>query len=437
MLQVMTDAPFGQRRPLNSRLAMVAIALSTIAPFAATAHATSITNDHSGKRPVLLCDDAHEMLSNNDEMRTAETLALGKDIQFRPDTSDEKCTSLAALLKFNGSQVLITAVVSDPGESGLDQGSSLSAYFFRQTGSALRLVTVKRDFTESNGVLGKSGDINAAHFGTDDGMTVNGGISLQGYSTDLTNSYVFRNGGIVSLGMVPTGWSNGGAEEDESKAVTITGRVETGLSKPDRVRVIYTRSVGSGAEQTSATIWRSQAGKFALEAGTIPTEIISGFELGTDVIAKNGTPMPEIDSKADPAPVVAAGSDTIWSIDDIGMKAPSAAVADAIRQDPNYPSICKLTGREMLPSLSATNATWFVTTSNRCDAGAGNGPVWIVSVAPAGNATVIFSGFRHAVKAENGVHGEFHDMFVNGDARNSKSGELYTFDGQAYRKNGS
>ena len=48
---------------------------------------------------------------------------------------------------------------------------------------------------------------------------------------------------------------------------------------------------------------------------------------------------------------------------------------------------------------------------------------------------MVFSAFRHAVKAESSLHGEFHDMFVNGDARNPKSDEIYTFDGASYRKN--
>ncbi|MGM4986674.1 hypothetical protein [Rhizobium sp. 11_C7_N12_5] len=376
------------------------------------------------------------MLANNTDMRMAETLAFGKNVRFRAEGSSEKCVSLAALMTFTGSRVLITAIAPDPGESGLDQGSSLSAYFFRESGSTLRLVTVKRDFAESNGALGNVGDINAAHFGADDGMMVNGGISQQGYSNDLTDFYVFRNGSIVRLGMVPTGWSNSGAEEDDSKAVTIAGRIETGLPQPDRVRVTYTRSVRGDDERSSVAIWRSQAGKFVLEAGSVPEEIITGFELAGDVIARNGTPVPATDASPPPS---AAGTSShgVWSIDDIGMVPPSSDVTEAIKHDSNYPPICKLTGREMLPSLSATNKTWFVTTSNRCDAGGGTGPVWIVSVAPTGKASVVFSAFRHAVKAENGLHGEFHDMFVNGDARNPKSGEIYTFDGVTYRKSGS
>ncbi|NTJ65867.1 hypothetical protein G6M50_16380 [Agrobacterium rhizogenes] len=412
------------------------IALSTmIGLWGATARGAS-GDDHPSKAQAPLCEDVRDMLANNTDMRMAETLAFGKNARFRAEGSSEKCVSLAALMTFTGSRVLITAIPPDPGESGLDQGSSLSAYFFRESGSALRLVTVKRDFAESNGALGNVGDINAAHFGADDGMMVNGGISQQGYSNDLTDFYVFRNGSIVSLGMIPTGWSNSGAEEDDSKAVTVTSRVETGLPQPDRVRVTYTRSAGGGDEQSSVAIWRSQAGKFVLEAGTVPEEIITGFELAGNVIARNGTPVPATDA-APPPPAAGTGSPGVWSIDDIGMVPPSPDVTEAIKHDSNYPPICKLTGREMLPSLSATSKTWFVTTSNRCDAGGGTGPVWIVSVAPTGKASVVFSAFRHAVKAERGLHGEFHDMFVNGDARNAKSGEIYTFDGLTYRKNGS
>jgi len=432
----MTNANRSKWYPITLLPVTAAMAMSILVVlWGATAHSAS-SDDHSSQTQVLLCDDVRDMLANNADMRMAETLAFGKNARFRAVGSSEKCTSLAALMKFTGSRVLITAIATDPGESGLDQGSSLSAYFFRESGSSLRLVTVKRNFADSNGALGNVGDVNAAHFGPDDGMTVNGGISQQGYSNDLTDFYVFRSGSIVSLGMVPTGWSNSGAEEDNSKAVTITGRVETGLPQPDRVRVTYTRSAGGAKEQSSVAIWRSQAGKFVLEAGDVPQEIIAGFELADDVIAKNGTPVTATEA-APPQPVASTESQGVWSIDDIEMAVPSPAIAEAIKQDSNYPPICKLTGREMLPSLSTMSRTWFVTTSNRCDAGGGTGPVWIVSVAPTGKTAVVFSAFRHSVRAENSLHGEYHDMFVNGDARNPKSGDVYTFDGTTYRKSGS
>jgi hypothetical protein len=432
----MTNANHGKIRLIALLPITAGMAFSTmVGLWGATAHGAS-GDDHPSKAQALLCEDVRDMLANNTDMRMAETLAFGKNARFGPSGSSEKCISLAALMTFTGSRVLITAIAPDLGESRPDQGSSLSAYFFRESGNALRLVTVKRDFAESVGALGNVGDINAAHFGPDDGMMVNGGISQQGYSNDLTDFYVFRNGSIVSLGMVPTGSSNSGAEEDHSKAVTVTSRVETGLPQPDRVRVTYTRSAGGSDEQSSVSIWRSQAGKFVLEAGSVPEEIITGFELAGDVIAKNGTPVPTTDAAP---PLLAAGAQAqgVWSIDDMGMAPPSSEVTEAIKHDSNYPPICKLTGREMLPSLSATNKTWFVTTSNRCDAGGGMGPVWIVSVAPTGKASVIFSAFRHAVKAENGLHGEFHDIFVNSDVRNPKAGEIYTFDGATYRKSGS
>jgi hypothetical protein len=391
--------------------------------------------DHPSQVQVLLCDDVRDTLAKNADMRVAETLAFGKNARFRASDSSEECTSVAALMKFTGSQVLITAT-TDPAESGFDQGAHLSAYFFRQSGAALRLVTVKRDFADGNRSWGNAGDVDAAHFGADDGMMVNGGVSQQGYSNDSTDFYAFRNGGIVSLGMVPTGWSDSGAEDDDSKAVTITGRVETGLTPPDRVRVTYTRSAGGGDKGSSVAIWRSQAGKFVLEAGNVPEEIITGFELADDVVAKNGTPIEAADA-ASPLPTAGSGSQGVWSIDDIGMGPPSPEVAETITHDPDYQPICQLMGREMLPSLSVAKKTWFVTTSNRCDAGGGNAPVWIVSVASNGKAAVVFSAIRHAVKPGSSLHGEFHDMFVNDDARNPKSGAVYTFDGATYRKNGS
>ncbi|WFU05745.1 hypothetical protein QA648_21485 (plasmid) [Rhizobium sp. CB3171] len=323
---------------------------------------------------------------------------------------------------------MITAT-TDPGESSPSQSAHLSAYFLRDSGNQLRLVASKNNFADSNGSWGNAGEIGTAHFGPDDGMMVTGGTSQQGYSSESTDFYAFRNGGIVSLGMVPTGWSNDDAAATENEAITVTGKVETDLPQPDRVRVTYMRSAHGEDNRTGVAIWHSQNGQFVLEAGSIPEEIAENFDLDANVVAKNGTPI----GSADAAPSAIAGK-TLWSINDAGMEQPESAIIEAIKQDPNYPSICRLTGKKMLPSLSEGAATWFVTTSNRCDAGAGLAPVWIVSVGPTGKASIVLSEFLRAVKIQDSRHGDFRDIVVNGDAKLPDSGDIYSFDGTTYRK---
>ena len=428
------SAAAGKRRSTIAFWAAICLTIPTmVAPLGRAAYAAS-GDTSSNRTNVLFCEDVRDTLAKSADMHEVKAIAFGNKARFRAADSSEGCTSLAALLKFAGSRVLITAT-TDQGESAHGQSAHLSAYFFRDSGATPRLVTVKRNFADGNGSWGNAGDITAARFGSDDGMMVSGGMSQQGYSSHSMDFYAFRNGGIMSLGTVPVGWENGGAETDDSKVVTITGRVETGLPQPDRVRVTYTRSAASGDDQSSVAIWHSQAGKFVLEAGSLPQELVAGFDLAADVVARNGTPV----APTDAAPIPAAGGKPsgIWSINDTGMATPSPDVAEAVKGDPNYPPICKLVGKEVLPSLSVHAKTWFVTTSNRCDAGGGVGPVWIVSVPSAGKASVVFSGFRHAIRIESTLHGEFHDVFVNGDADNPDSGEMYSFDGTIYRKSGS
>jgi len=384
------------------------------------------------KAALMLCGDVRDALGKDADLREAAAAAFGKNVRFQADDATEGCVSLPALLKFDEARVLITAE-TDPEPQAPGQSAHLSAYFLRNVGGALRLVTVKRHFADGIGSWGKSGDITPARFGADDGMMVSGATSTQGYSHHTANFYAFRNGGIVSLGTIPTGWSNGGAETDDSKEVSITAKVDTGLPQPDRVRVTYTTSAGRRSGDTIA-IWRSEAGNFVLEAGSVPKDIITAFELPPRVVAKNGT---AIAADAKPAATTAeTHANDAWAISDAALTVPSPEVADTVKQDPAYPPICKLIGQEMTPSLSAKARTYFVTTANRCDAAQGLGPVWIVAVASPGKAEVVFSAIRHAVKAQATIRGAFHDIFVNDDARNPASGDSYTFDGKAYRKAG-
>ncbi|MEW6642025.1 MAG: hypothetical protein AB1586_16085 [Pseudomonadota bacterium] len=409
-----------------------------IASLGSVAHAAPV-QQASAQRPILLCRDVRDTLGKDAALRAAEAAALGTNTRFQEDNAQaddasDGCTSLAALLKFGDVQVLITAE-TDPGPGAPGESAHLSAYFLRTSGGALRRVAVKRKFADGIGSFGNAGDISSARFGSDDGIIVSGSTSQQGFSSGSANLYAFRHGSIVSLGTIPTGWSNGGSENDDSKVVSITGKADTGLPQPDCVRVTYTRSVGSRSS-TKTSIWRSEAGKFVLEAGSVPQEIITAFALPPDVVAGNGTPI----ATADLAQTASAGGSHpkgAWAISDAGLVPLAREVAEAVNRDPAYPPVCKLVGQEMTPSLSESARTYFVTTANQCDAAQGLGPVWIVSVPPNGQAEIVFNAIRHSVRAQSAIHGGFHDLIVSDDAKTPASGETYAFDGKAYRKSGS
>lgn len=429
MIVAVKILPLANQRPNTPWNIVAAICLAPPAMTlwgTSTAHSAAVNQAH-----VLLCADDKDTVTDNYDMRQAVTAAFGKELRFQAADSSRGCTELAGLLKFADAKVLMTAT-TDAGESSPSQSAHLSAYFFRGSSDRLQLVASKENFGESNGSWGNVGEISAAHFGPDDGMMATGESSQQGYSNESADFYAFRNGGIVSLGMVPTGWSNDGAAASENEAVTVTGKVETDLQRPDSVRVVYTRSAHGEDDRTSVAIWHSQAGKFVLEAGSVPKEVVENFDLDADALARNGTAI----DPADAAPSTATGKERqdLFSINDAGMEQPASEIIEAIKKAPNYPHICKLTGKKMLPSLSEGMATWFVTTSNRCDAGGGLGPAWIVSVAPSGKASVVLSEFLRAVKIQDSKHGDFRDIVVNGDAKHPDSGDIYSFDGTTYRK---
>lgn len=433
MVLAVKRAVLRQARPNSSPKIAAAACLALVATvFCGTSIAHSASqNAHSSKAQILLCYEYRGTLADNSDKYEAVTAAFGKDLHFQVSGSSYGCTGIAALLSFAGAKVLITAT-TDTGEISASLKAHLSAYFLRDFGGQLRLVASKDNFAVSRLPWGNVGEITTAHFEPDDGMMITADVSQQGYSNEQTDFYAFRNGGIVSLGMVPIGWSNDGAAATENEVVNITAKIETDLQRPDSVRVTYTESAHGKDDETTVAIWHSQAGKFMLEAGSVPKEIVENFGLDADIFARNGTTIDPADTAASTA--VGKERQNLWSINDAGMEQPASEIVDAIKRNPNYPSICKLTGRKMLPALSEGTATWFVTTANHCDAGGGSGPVWIVSVAPTGKASVVLSQFLHAVKIQDIRHEDFRDIIVNGDPKFPDSGDIYSFDGAAYRK---
>jgi hypothetical protein len=117
------------------------------------------------------------------------------------------------------------------------------------------------------------------------------------------------------------------------------------------------------------------------------------------------------------------------------LSTPPPAILDTIKHDPAYPPVCKLVGREMIPSVSTSLRSWFVATANKCDWGADLGPTWLVTQPAAGPATIVLSVIGHRVTLDPSVHDGFHDIVLS-DKTQKAAGAHYGFDGKSYRKQG-
>lgn len=398
----------------------LALAFMTVV---SVAHAAA--PDHS----VTLCSDADDAMREDPTLRAASTAALGTGVRIQAYADSEACTSLTALLTFDDTDVLVTAL-SDRGGADAGDTAHLSAYFLRNEGGSLRLVDTKLRFADSAASWGKAGDIGPAHFGQDNGMIISASQSSEGYSTTTADLFVFRSGQIVHLGVIPTDWGNGGAAGSKSKEISIHGKVEAGL-RGDRVRVIYTQTSGQHGS-TMTSIWRSEAGHFVLETGNVPADIIKAFALPANIVARNGTPVPAGDAGS----ASQASEGGSWTIADSGLSTPPPAIVDAIKHDPAYPPVCKLVGREMTPSVSTGIRSWFVATANKCDWGADLGPTWLVTQPAAGPATIVLSVIGHRVTLDPSVHGGFHDIVLSDKGQKPAAGAHYGFNGTSYRKQG-
>ncbi|WP_157817164.1 hypothetical protein [Bradyrhizobium sp. SK17] len=390
--------------------------------------AASLANAATSDRSITLCSEAGDAMRKDPALRAASTAALGASVRIQTDGDSEACTTLAALLAFDDTRVLVAAV-SDRGGADAGDTAHLSAYFLRNEGGSLRLVDTKLRFADSAASWGRAGDIGPAHFGQNNGMIISADQSSEGYSTTTADLFVFRSGQIVRLGTIPTDWGNGGAAGSKSKEISVHSKVETGL-QGDRVRVIYTRTSGQHGS-TMTSIWRSEAGHFVLEAGKVPADIIKAFALPANIVARNGTPVPAGDAGS----TSQAGEGGSWTIADSGLSTPPPAILDTIKHDPAYPPVCKLVGREMIPSVSTSLRSWFVATANKCDWGADLGPTWLVTQPAAGPATIVLSVIGHRVTLDPSVHDGFHDIVLS-DKTQKAAGAHYGFDGKSYRKQG-
>ncbi len=378
-------------------VALLALAGCPIAPALAA----------SPRLAPLLCANVRGDAAKDPALDAAIGVAFGPDRRFQSAAASDEappCDSIAALLHFSGADVLVTAHTKGGLTAHVDT-AQLSAYFLRKENGGFRLVTVKRDFTEGASGWGNAGTVAAAHFGADDGMMVSGGYTEQGYTTSTASFYRFDAGGIVSLGTIPTGWSNGGAEADASKAIFVDAKIDTNAT-PGRVRIIYTRRA-AGANQTDETVWRSDHGAFVHESGTLPKEITDNFDVS-------------------PPPML--------SIEDHRLGPVPAKIEAAIKRDPDHYGACKLIGEVILPSLSVSQPTYFVTTADACDWGAALGPIWIVAMGDNGQASTVLTSGGYWVKVAGQVEHGFHTITVGAETAGARSDQAYAYDGRIYRK---
>ena len=240
-----------------------------------------------------LCSDAYAVQLKRPDMKAAVAAAFGQHVRYLPKAeagADDApaCQSLAALLRFDGADVLITSH-TDGGPVGHATAAQLSAYFLRREGGSLKLVTVARDFADGEDGWGMPGDIMKVRLGSDDGMVVSGGYAAQGETTSTAAFYAFRNGGVVSLGSIPMGWDNSGVGQDSGKAIAIDGKFDAANLQTSRVPVVYVRQE-QGKAQIFQAMWRSDGEKFVLESGAVPRDLVDNFELPADMVSANGTP---------------------------------------------------------------------------------------------------------------------------------------------------
>jgi hypothetical protein len=387
-----------------------AILLKAATFLALTACAITPALAASPNSAPLLCASVRASAAKDGALDAAIAVAFGADRRFQSDEAAKSdaappCEVIAALLHFSGADLLVTSHTPG-GLMGHADMALLSAYFLRKENGGLRLVTVKREFAGGASGWGDAGTVTAAHFGADDGLVVSGGFTEQGYTTSTASFYRFHDGGIVSLGTIPIGWSNGGAEADASKAIYVDAKIDTDPPQPDHVQIVYTRKAAGGS-QTAETSWRSEHGKFTLESGTLPKEITDNFDVS-------------------PPPVL--------SIEDHRLGPVPAKVEAAINRDADHYAACKLIGEVILPSLSQDQPTYFVTTADACDWGAALGPIWIVATGENGHAHAVLNSGGYWIKVAGEVRHGFHDITVGAQTAGTRSNQVYAYDGTIYRK---
>lgn len=242
--------------------ARVALWMSLASLYAGFANASDI---------LPFCSSASDTLAKDAAMRDAVSLVFGRNPAYVSDNgSTRACIFPAAVLEYPDARVLI--VGSIPGELYPDTAASLSAYFLRTENGAFRLVTVRRHFADAGSGMGNVGKITAIRYGGDEGMMIAGDSNGQGYDYRSVSLYLFRSGGISTLGTIPTGFSDGGAVDEPAKETYIAGKVEVGQPQPGQVRVAYSiRRNGKIVQQ--AVTWQSRNGKFIPASGSVPTEL--------------------------------------------------------------------------------------------------------------------------------------------------------------------
>ncbi|MGN6579848.1 MAG: hypothetical protein ACTHJ1_07655 [Bordetella sp.] len=229
-----------------------------------------------GNSTIPLCASVKRQMGSLD-VEMAILTVFGPNAKYLSTTESDAddappCQTLAALLRYDGAEVLVTSH-TDGGFQPRGADSYLSAYILRYEGGAFRFVGIDRNFGTGEMSGGGTGNITAVRLGSDDGMMVKGGSSGQGFGEEHSSFYTFVNGGIASLGYIPTEWDNSGTTDDPRKIISINGKFDLKRLQNDRVPVTYTRKA-DGRIQIFKAIWHSVHGKFVLESGSAPKEIM-------------------------------------------------------------------------------------------------------------------------------------------------------------------
>ncbi|MFL9883259.1 hypothetical protein PQR66_09500 [Paraburkholderia agricolaris] len=225
----------------------------------------------SAREILPLCSSVLDALKREAKLREVATAVFGPNPAYvQDDDLTRACVFPVAALEYPDARVLIVGSV--PGALYPITEARLSAFFLRPMSGTLRLVTVRRDFASSGSGMGNVGKITAIHFGDDEGIMIAADSNGQGYDQGSVAFYLFRKEGIVSLGTIPTSFSDGGAVDDPGKETHVDGNVEVGKPRADLIRVVYSIR-RNGKTRQQPVIWGPKNGKFVPVSGAIPKEL--------------------------------------------------------------------------------------------------------------------------------------------------------------------
>jgi hypothetical protein len=122
----------------------------------------------------------------------------------------------------------------------------------------------------SNGAVSS---ISPIAIGADDGLAIESGGSFQGYTNTTLDLFAFRRQGLVHLdagGPLYLEGDNGGAETDQSKAISVESAWSLGAT--GELVVDYKITDGRGQRQARA-VWTVGDTQLTLKSGAVPKEM--------------------------------------------------------------------------------------------------------------------------------------------------------------------